>query len=181
MSFHILYPKPLPPRDNQSLPNENGFTATEIASLRNGWRHFKRRFGYHSKQIFMEFYQEHEQMLEKFRNRMGKFNMQQLHRHPQELLQVYGNLIEQGLDNMTYMHVLMTAISQRHRMFGVTGYEIKLQADHITLYILALLEKIISPTFVSGLEKLSRLINAYHCEDACEEQLEKSSNEALHN
>ncbi|XP_061400482.1 uncharacterized protein LOC133336214, partial [Musca vetustissima] len=174
------YPKPLPPRDNQSPTNENGFTATEIASLRNGWRLIKRRFNYHSKQIFMEFFEEHEQLLEKFRNRMGKFNMQRLHQHPQELLQVYGNLIEHGLDNAIYLNVLLSDVSQRHRMFGVSYGDIKLHTDHINLYILEFLEKIISSSFVLGLQKLSDLINAYHRDDTYDDQSKKSSTDAIY-
>ncbi|XP_073816974.1 uncharacterized protein [Musca autumnalis] len=182
MSFHIVYPKPLPSRDNQTIPNEIGFSPTEISSLRNGWRLIKQRFAYHSKQIFMQFFQEHEQMLERFRNREGKFNMNRLHQHPQELLQTYGSLIEEGLDNSIYTNVLMTDISQRHRMFGVTYDDVKLHTDHITYYILEFLEKIISPTFVSGLQKCSGLITAYHCDDAYQGQLENnSSNETIQN
>uniref|UniRef100_A0A1I8NZI3 Uncharacterized protein n=1 Tax=Stomoxys calcitrans TaxID=35570 RepID=A0A1I8NZI3_STOCA len=53
MSSHqIVFPKPIPQLDLQSLPNENGFTLTEIAGLHNGWRLIKRRFSYHSKRIF---------------------------------------------------------------------------------------------------------------------------------
>ncbi|XP_075144524.1 uncharacterized protein LOC142219414 isoform X2 [Haematobia irritans] len=124
-SYSIVYPKPLPPLENQTLINDNGFALTEIAALRNGWRLINRRFMYHSRAIFMGFFEENENFLEQFRDQKGKLNMSHLHQHPQLLLSTYGNLIMKALDDSTYINVLMTDISQRHRIFGVTYEHIK--------------------------------------------------------
>lgn len=146
----IVYPKPFETLDKRTLPNDIGFTMTEIAALRNGWRLINRRFAYHSKRIFMEyvswfiyyaacvphfnsdslvfrFFQEHETLLERFRDRQGKFDMAHLHGHPEKILSIYGRLIEKGVDDVTYMNVMMAELSLRHRRYGVSYDDIKVR------------------------------------------------------
>ncbi|KAM7361470.1 globin 3 [Cochliomyia hominivorax] len=165
MTSKIIYPKPLPVLIKQNLPLETGFTPTEIVALQNGWRLIKRRLNYHSGKIFIEFFSENYLLLEKFRDVMTeKFDLNHLHQHPYQLMNIYEKLIESGLNDAAHINALLSEVGSRHKSFGVTYEDIKLKTDFINRYFNQLLEKIKSITFETGLAKLSELINEHHRE-----------------
>ncbi|KNC31407.1 hypothetical protein FF38_03877 [Lucilia cuprina] len=164
MATNIIYPKPLPKLVKQNIPLETGFTSTEIVALQNGWHLIKRRLYYHSTKIFKD---EHYLLLERFRNvEIGKFNLSNLHQHPGQLMNIYGRLIESGLNDVAFINMLLSDVGQRHKLYEVTYDDVKLLTNHIRLYVIEFLDKIKSITFVNGLTKLSELINEHHREKA---------------
>ncbi|XP_065362353.1 uncharacterized protein glob3 [Calliphora vicina] len=175
MTRNIIYPKPLPELTKQNNPIESGFTPTEIVALQNGWRLIKRRLNYHTAKIFTEFFSENYLLLERFRDvKTEKINLNILHQHPRQLMNIYGRLIESGLNDVTYINMLLSGVGHGHKLYKVTYDDIKLLTDYIKLYFTELLEKIKSSTFLNALAKLSDLINEQHREKA-EVEEQKSS------
>ncbi|XP_037811308.1 uncharacterized protein LOC119603366 isoform X2 [Lucilia sericata] len=156
MASKIIYPKPLPQLIKQNFPLETGFTPTEIVALQNGWCLIKRRLNYHSAKIFTDFFSENYFLLERFRNvEIGKFNLSNLHQHPAQLMNIYGSLIESGLNDVAFINMLLSDVGQRHQLYEVTY-------DDVKLYVIEFLDKVKSTTFLNGLTKLSELINEHH-------------------
>lgn len=75
--------------------------------------------------IFISFFTENEELIERFRDTSGKFNLSRLHQHPAQMLNLYGTLIESGLNDSGFVSGTMTEISQRHKQSNVPFEDIK--------------------------------------------------------
>lgn len=136
----IEYPKPLPKLNLENVSNEMGFTPLEIVALQNIWRLFKKRFKYHSMQIFLayeilscqpkwnlfstfsfycSFFNQNHKLIERFRLPSGKFQLNYLCQHSEKMLLLYENVIDKCLDNMANFHGMMADVTVSHRHYGV--------------------------------------------------------------
>uniref|UniRef100_A0A1B0FHS9 Globin family profile domain-containing protein n=1 Tax=Glossina morsitans morsitans TaxID=37546 RepID=A0A1B0FHS9_GLOMM len=158
----IEYPKPLPKLNLENVSNEMGFTPLEIVALQNIWRLFKKRFKYHSMQIFLAFFNQNHKLIERFRLPSGKFQLNYLCQHSEKMLLLYENVIDKCLDNMANFHGIMADVTVNHRHYGVKYEDINLKSEHVRRYILDYFANQSSPTLVSALAKLSEHFNNRH-------------------
>lgn len=74
----------------------------------------------------VSFFTENELLIERFRDTPGsKFNLSRLHQHPAQVLNLYGILIESGLNDSGFVSGTMTEVSQRHKQANVPFENIK--------------------------------------------------------
>lgn len=67
-------------------------------------------------------------LLERFRDvETEKLNLNTLHQHPRQLMNVYGRLIESGLNDVTYINMLLSGVGHRHKLYEVTYDDIKVR------------------------------------------------------
>lgn len=74
----------------------------------------------------VSFFTENEPLIERFRESpSNKFNLSRLHNHPAQVLNLYGILIESGLNDSGFVSGTMTEVSQRHKQQNVPYENIK--------------------------------------------------------
>ena len=62
--------------------------------------------------------------MEMYRDDRGKISMNQLHKHPMNMLRIYERLIEEALDNYALISVILTEVAQIHRRYFVSKDQI---------------------------------------------------------
>ncbi|KAH8295001.1 hypothetical protein KR018_005221, partial [Drosophila ironensis] len=156
-----VYPKPLPERDISYKIDENGFSLSEKAALRNAWRliePFQRRFG---KENFYNFLTQHQDLIDFFR-REHKINMSKLHGHALAMMKLISRLIH-TLDVNVQFRLALDENLPSHLKNGIDISYMKMLAVCLKRYILgsSVIEHQNSPTLTNALTLLMDIIGDY--------------------
>ncbi|KAH8382580.1 hypothetical protein KR009_004197, partial [Drosophila setifemur] len=156
-----VYPKPLPERDVTFKTDENGFTMSEKAALRNAWRFiepFQRRFG---KETFYNFLTQNQDLINFFR-RDNKINLVKLHGHALATMKLLSKLV-QVLDFNLQFRLALDENLPQHLKNGIEPMYMKMLAVALKRYILEspFIEKRNSCTLTNGLTRLVGIIGDF--------------------
>ncbi|XP_068141643.1 uncharacterized protein [Drosophila tropicalis] len=161
-----IYPKPLASRDVSHKVDENGFSLTEKAALRNAWRYiepFVRRYG---KDNFYSFLTTNEHLINAFRYK-STIQLGQLHSHALSMMKLLTRLI-QNIDNNIEFRLALEENLPRHMKAGVEKLYMRMLANAIKEYLLDCpqLCNHNSPTLTKAMERLVTIVGEHaHIEE----------------
>ncbi|EDW77563.1 uncharacterized protein Dwil_GK24567 [Drosophila willistoni] len=161
-----IYPKPLATRDVSHKVDENGFSITEKAALRNAWRFvepFVRRYG---KDNFYTFLTTNDHLINVFRY-YNTIQLGKLHSHALTMMKLLTRLI-QNIDNNIEFRLALEENLPRHMKAGVEKHYMRMLANAIKDYLLACpqLCNHNSPTLTRAMERLVTIVGEHaHTEE----------------
>lgn len=113
---------------------DDKFTPLQIEALIIAWTLLKQDLISHSRNIFAKFYDKYPHYLHHFNNNPA------MHNHTEKVLQIYTDLIDNGLRDLGYFKCTMLHVSQLHQTILNRSDIIKLN-EIIKEYIFKLLAK----------------------------------------
>ena len=123
---------------------EDNLTAAQKVGLQTAWMLIKPELQNHALNIFSKFYEKH-------RNYLGFFqDHQKLHEHTDKVLEIYTNLIDDGLHDLEHFQYTMSKVSQRHDTINRSDI-IKLN-EIIREYIFKFLEQHMTKTLREAID-----------------------------
>lgn len=118
---------------------EDNLTEIQKIGLQTAWKLLKPEIQHHALNIFSTFYEKH-------RDYLGLFpENHKLHDHTEKVLEIYTNLIDNGLYNLGYFKCTMSTVSQQHETILNRSDIIKFN-ETIREYIFKFLEQHMTKT-----------------------------------
>ena len=118
---------------------EDNLTAAQKVGLQTAWNLIRPNLQNHALNIFAKFYDTHRNYLDLFQDH------HKLHEHTEKTLEVYTNLIDDGLYCLEHFNYTMSKVSQKHQSILNRSDIIKLN-EIIKEYIFKYLEQHMTKT-----------------------------------
>jgi len=128
-----------------SASYEDNLTEIQKIGLQTAWKLLKPEIQNHALNIFSKFYEKHRDYLGLFQEN------QKLHAHTEKVLEIYTNLIDNGLYNLGYFKCTMSTVSQQHETILNRSDIIKFN-ETIREYIFKFLEQHMTKTLRDAID-----------------------------